>query len=147
MPVLDQPVPGYGQPVQPVVVAEPVPGKRSVVFAILGFIFGILSVSLCWIPILVFIPFGLILAIVLILFLLGLVFSIIGMVKKNGGVKGLAITGLILSILGILLSVIFMGSILGMASYLNKAKAASSSIQAHNSSISIVNSEIEAAMS
>ena len=30
--------------------------------------------------------------------------------------------------------------------YLNKAKAASSSIQAHNSSISIVNSEINAAM-
>ena len=33
-----------------------------------------------------------------------------------------------------------------VGTYLNKAKAASSSIQAHNKSISLVNSEINAAM-
>ena len=36
--------------------------------------------------------------------------------------------------------------VLGIGTYLNKAKAASSSIQAHNKSISLVNSEINAAM-
>ena len=36
--------------------------------------------------------------------------------------------------------------VLGIGTYLNKAKAASSSIQAHNKSFSLVNSEIDAAM-
>ena len=50
---------------------------------------------------------------------------------------------LVIAIIVILAAVL----VLGIGTYLNKAKAASSSIQAHNSSISLVNSEIEHAMS
>jgi len=49
---------------------------------------------------------------------------------------------LVIAIIVILAAVL----VLGIGTYLNKAKSASSSIQAHNSSISIVNSEINAAM-
>ena len=112
VPVPDQPVTGSGQPVVPVAVDKPAPGSRSVIFTILGLVFGILSVSLCWLSFLPFIPFALILVIALIPFILGLTFSIIGLVKKNGGAKGLAITGLIVSVIGLLLSIIFMVSIL-----------------------------------
>ena len=50
---------------------------------------------------------------------------------------------LVIAIIVILAAVL----VLGIGTYLNKAKAASPSIQAHNSSISIVNAEIDAAMS
>ena len=49
---------------------------------------------------------------------------------------------LVIAIIVILAAVL----VLGIGTYLNKAKGAASSIQAHNSSISIVNSEINAAM-
>ena len=50
---------------------------------------------------------------------------------------------LVIAIIVILAAVL----VLGIGTYLNKAKAAASSIRSHNSSISIVNSEIEKAMS
>ena len=49
---------------------------------------------------------------------------------------------LVIAIIVILAAVL----VLGIGTYLNKAKGAASSIQAHNSSISLVNSEIANAM-
>ena len=49
---------------------------------------------------------------------------------------------LVIAIIVILAAVL----VLGIGSYLNKAKAAASSVTVHNSSISIVNSEIDAAL-
>lgn len=49
---------------------------------------------------------------------------------------------LVIAIIVILAAVL----VLGIGSYLNKAKAAASSVAVHNNSISIVNSEIEAAL-
>ena len=49
---------------------------------------------------------------------------------------------LVIAIIVILAAVL----VLGIGSYLNKAKAAASSVAVHNNSISIVNSEIESAL-
>ena len=49
---------------------------------------------------------------------------------------------LVIAIIVILAAVL----VLGIGTYLNKAKAAASSVTKHNSSISILNSEIEAAL-
>ena len=49
---------------------------------------------------------------------------------------------LVIAIIVILAAVL----VLGIGTYLNKAKAAASSVMIHNSSISVVNSEIEAAL-
>ena len=50
---------------------------------------------------------------------------------------------LVIAIIVILAAVM----VLGIGSYLNKAKAAASSVTVHNSSISVVNSEIDVAIS
>ena len=50
---------------------------------------------------------------------------------------------LVIAIIVILAAVM----VLGIGSYLNKAMAAASSVTVHNSSISVVNSEIDAAIS
>ena len=89
-PAYQQPV--YAQQVQPVyqqVTPIKGSGKRSNGSAIAGLIFGILTLCFCWIP---YFPF--------ILGLMGLIFSIVGVCKKNGAGKGKAVAGLILSILG-----------------------------------------------
>ena len=68
------------------------------------------------------------------------------MAKKNA-VKGAAITGLVLSIVSVFLGFVLL---LGIETYLNKAKAASESQSEYasslNKSISIVNSEINEAL-
>ena len=104
-----QPVQQYTQPVQqaqPVyvqpVVAIPAQPRKSSGMAIAGLIMGIFALVLCWFPVVNWI-----------LGLLGLIFSIIGIAKKNGGAKGAAIAGLILTILGVVLSVVVFGAILG----------------------------------
>lgn len=80
---------------------------------------GIFALVLCWFPVVNWI-----------LGLLGLIFSIIGIAKKNGGAKGAAIAGLILTILGVVLSVVVFGAILGtsMNQYLEQAESAASAI-------------------
>lgn len=80
---------------------------------------GIFALVLCWFP-----------GVNWILGLLGLIFSIIGIAKKNGGAKGAAIAGLILTILGVVLSVVVFGAILGtsMNQYLEQAESAASAI-------------------
>ena len=63
-----------------------------------GFVLALLGLILCWVPILNWI-----------LWILGLVFSIIGMFKPK---KGLAIAGLVISCLYILLVIVFASVIL-----------------------------------
>lgn len=121
-----QPVQQYVQPVQqaqPVyaqpVVAIPAQPRKSSGMAIAGLIMGIFALVLCWFPVVNWI-----------LGLLGLIFSIVGIAKKNGGAKGAAIAGLILTILGVVLSVVVFGAILGtsMNQYLEQAESAASAI-------------------
>ena len=121
-----QPVQQYAQPVQqaqPVyvqpVVAIPAQPRKSSGMAIAGLIMGIFAIVLCWFP-----------GVNWILGLLGLIFSIIGIAKKNGGAKGAAIAGLILTILGVVLSVVVFGAILGTSlnQYVEQAESAASAI-------------------
>lgn len=128
-----QPVQGV-QPTPVIMVTQPAP-VRSNGIAIVGLVFSIIGLCAFWIP-----YFGLCFA------GLGLIFSIIGLAKKNA-VKGAAITGLVLSIVAVFLGFVLL---LGIGTYLNKARSAASasaaSESAHKYSISIVNSEINAAM-
>lgn len=101
-PTYQQPVavaqPMYAQPVyaQPVLVAQqPAPAKRGNGMATAGLVFGILTFVFCFIPSLYY-GFG----------LLGLIFSIVGLVKKNAPGKGKAIAGLILAVLGVIAGII-----------------------------------------
>ena len=100
-PVYQQPV--YQQPVyaQPVYQQQPVaPVKKGNGAATAGLVFGILTFCLFWIPVFNIITtalFG----------LLGLIFSIVGIAKKNAGGKGKAIAGLILTLLGTLATVVY----------------------------------------
>ena len=123
-----QPVQQYAQPVQqaqPVyvqpVVAIPAQPRKSSGMAIAGLIMGIFALVLCWVPVVNWI-----------LGLLGLIFSIIGIAKKNGGAKGAAIAGLILTILGAILSIAMFGAIMGTSlnQYLEQAESAASSVAA-----------------
>ena len=121
-----QPVQQYTPPVQQVqpvyvqpVVAVPAQPRKSSGMAIAGLIMGIFALVLCWVPVVNWI-----------LGLLGLIFSIIGIAKKNGGAKGAAIAGLILTILGVVLSVVMFGAILGTSlnQYVEQAESAASAI-------------------
>ncbi len=90
--------PVYAQPVyaQPVVLAQPAPAKRGNGMATAGLVFGILTFVFSFLPGLCF-GFA----------LLGLIFSIIGLVKRNAPGKGKAIAGLILTVLGFIGGIIF----------------------------------------
>lgn len=83
----------YGQPVK-AVVYDAVPGKTHGA-SVAALVCGILGLIFFWIPV---VDLGLCLA--------GLICSIVSLVKGFGG-KGLAITGLILSILASILTLIF----------------------------------------
>lgn len=66
-----------------------------------GFVFALLSFFFCWAP---FINF--------VLWFLGALFSFIGLFKRP---RGLAITGFIMSFIGIIILVTFFGAIIGLA--------------------------------
>lgn len=85
---------------------------------------GIFTVIFCWVPVLSWI-----------LGLLGLIFSIVGIAKKNGGAKGAAIAGLVLTILGVILGIVLYAAVLGTSlnSYMEQAEYAASSIAAETS--------------
>jgi len=128
---VQQPVQQYAQPapqVQPVyvqpVVAVPAEPRKSSGMAIAGLIMGIFTVIFCWVPVLSWI-----------LALLGLIFSIVGIAKKNGGAKGAAIAGLVLTILGVILGIVLYAAVLGTSlnSYMEQAEYAASSIAAETS--------------
>ena len=100
-PVYQQPV--YQQPVQPIyqqpayqqVVVTQLPDNRSRIngAATAGLVFGIITACLCWLPVVNLIPA-----------VFGLIFSIVGLSKRNAGGKGRAIAGLIMSGIGMLIS-------------------------------------------
>jgi len=129
-PVYQQPVaqPVYQQPVaqpvvqvQPVVVQQPAPAGKSSGMAIAGLIMGIFTLIFCWVPVVGFI-----------LGILGLIFSIAGIAKKNGGAKGAAIAGLVLTIIGAIVSVVMLGAVLtaGTSSYMEAAESAQAAVEA-----------------
>lgn len=71
--------------------------KKSNGLGTAGFVLALLGVILCWIPVLNWI-----------LWLLGLIFSFIGVFKKP---KGLAITGLVLSFISIIVIIAVLGAV------------------------------------
>lgn len=71
--------------------------KKSNGLGTAGFVLALLGVILCWIPVLNWI-----------LWLLGLIFSFIGVFKKP---KGLAITGLVLSFISIIIIIAVLGAV------------------------------------
>lgn len=98
-----QPQPYYPQPQQPqqqqvtqVIIQE----KKSNGLGTAGFVLALLGFILCWIPV-----------VNVILWFLGVVFSCIGIFKKP---RGLAITGLILSFIAFIFTLIVL-SIAGIA--------------------------------
>lgn len=108
-------------PSAPAPAVEPAPAKRPNGIAVAGLIMGILTVVLCWLP---GIPF--------LTGLLGTIFSIAGIAKKNAYFKGAAVAGLILSIIGVILSVFALLALIipGVTKYLAKAREAESYIRA-----------------
>ena len=107
-------------PNAPAPVVEPPPEKRPNGIAVAGLVMGILTIVFCILP---GIPF--------LTGLLGIIFSIAGIAKKNARSKGAAVAGLLLSIFGSALSVfaLFAITIPGVTKYLAKAKEAESYVR------------------
>lgn len=96
-PVYSQPVyqqPAYQQPVY----AKPAAPVKTNGLAKAGLVFGILTLCFSWIPAVNILT-------VPVFALLGLIFSTIGIFKKKYGGLGKAITGLILTLLGLAISI------------------------------------------
>lgn len=87
---------GPGAPQQ--IIINQVPQKNSLGTA--GFVLALLAVVFCWVPILDFI-----------LWLLGAIFSLVGLFKAP---RGLAIAGTVISFIGIIIMVIFFGALIGL---------------------------------
>lgn len=113
------PVPDPSAPA-PAPVVETLPEKRPNGIAVAGLVMGILTLVFCWVP-----------GLPVLTGLLGLIFSIAGIAKKNSRAKGAAVTGLILSIAGTILSIFVMGAILvpQVNKYMAKAEEAKSYLQ------------------
>lgn len=73
--------------------------KKGNGIGIAGFVLAIVALIFCWLPVINWI-----------LWILGLVFSIIGMFKRP---KGLAIAGLVISLAAILISLLIIGAATG----------------------------------
>jgi len=69
-----------------------------------GFVLALIAIFLGWVPVLGWI-----------IWLLGLIFSFVGVFKQP---KGLSIAGLVISLIGIILLVVVFGAILGSAALL-----------------------------
>lgn len=78
--------------------------KQSNGIGTAGFVLAIIAIFLGWIPVLGWI-----------IWLLGLIFSFVGIFKKP---KGLAIAGLVISLIGVILLIVVFGTILGSAAFL-----------------------------
>ena len=76
--------------------------KRSHGLAVAGFVLALLGLVFCWIPILKWI-----------LWLLGLIFSIIGVCRPP---RGLAIAGIVLSSVSLIAILVFFGALFAAAS-------------------------------
>lgn len=84
---------------QPLVINFVQPVRRNG-FAVAGLVLGIIALCLFWLP-----------GINVILALLGMIFSVVGVVKRGVGGKGKAITGLVLSLIGLLFSFIIFAAL------------------------------------
>ena len=78
-----------------------VQGSRSNGFGTAGFIFALLSFFVCWVPV-----------VDIIVWFFGALFSFIGLFKAP---RGLAITGFILSFIGIIILITVFGALIGFA--------------------------------
>lgn len=87
--------PIYQQPAYQQVVVTQLSDTRKRVngAATAGLVFGIITACICWIPLVNLLPA-----------IFGLIFSIVGLSKKNAGGKGRAIAGIIMSGVGMLIS-------------------------------------------
>lgn len=100
-PVYQQPVyqqPVYQQPAYHAPVYQPADMPRGNGIGTAGLVMGIVSAALCWIP---FVN-----VVVFITGLLGFIFSLIGVCRRNVTGKGKAIAGLILSIVAVVFAYI-----------------------------------------
>lgn len=130
-----QPSPQAYEPAPPPILIATQQPKNSNGIAIAGFVLSLVTLFFCWLP---YIPF--------ITGLLALIFSIVGIAKKNASLKGLAIAGLVISIMTALFASLILS--LGVNSYLKKAEAARESIaeSSNNAKIDYINSEIDAVL-
>ena len=80
---------------QTIIINQEGPKKNGMGTA--GFVLALLGLILCWVPVLGWI-----------LWLLGLIFSIIGVFRQP---RGLAIAGLVISCLGLILLIVVLGAI------------------------------------
>ena len=76
------------------------PAPKSTGIGTAGFVLALIGLILCWIPILDWI-----------LWLLGVIFSFIGVFRAP---RGLAIAGLVISFIGIIILITFIGAIAAM---------------------------------
>ena len=104
-------------PSAPAPVVETPPEKRPNGIAAAGLVMGILTMVFFWLS-----------GIPLLTGLMGIIFSIAGIAKKNARYKGAAVAGLILSITGSALSIIYLFAIVipGVTKYLIAAEEAES---------------------
>lgn len=129
-PVAQQPQQYYGQPIQPQptymagAYQQPsnnmgtnttnsstqnssttvvVQGNSSNGLGTAGFVFALLAIFVCWVPVVDFV-----------VWFLGALFSFIGLFKKP---RGLAIAGFIISFLGIIILLTFFGAIIGFTNF------------------------------
>jgi hypothetical protein len=79
-------------------------GSKSNGLGTAGFVMALLAIFLGWVPVLGWI-----------LWLLGLIFSFAGVFKTP---KGLAIAGLVISLIGIILLIVVFGSLIGLGAAL-----------------------------
>lgn len=82
-------------PQQPTIIIQQAEPAKSNGLGTAGFVLALLGLIFCWVPVFNWI-----------LWLLGLIFSICGVLKTP---KGLAIAGLVISCLGLILGVILIG--------------------------------------
>lgn len=90
--------PRYQQPIQQqqIIIKNQTNGLGTA-----GFVLALLAVVFCWVPFLDFI-----------LWLLGAIFSIIGLFKSP---RGLAIAGTVISFIGIVIILVFFGALIGLS--------------------------------
>lgn len=88
------------QPVQQTVIVQQEPQRKSNGIGTAGFVLSLVALFLCWIPVLDWI-----------LWLLGLIFSAIGVFRVP---RGLAIAGLCISLLGLIILIVLIGSLVAL---------------------------------
>lgn len=87
------------QPYAQQIIINQEPGKKNGL-GTAGFVLALLAFVFCWVPVLDFI-----------LWLLGAIFSVIGLFKSP---RGLAIAGTVISFLGIIVLLCFFGALIGL---------------------------------